>query len=95
MVKFRDNNAGWSHRKKTENSFLENVEEFIYLGTTLTKQNFLQEEIKNTLKWGNGCCYSVPKLWYSNLLSKNLKIKIHRTIILPVVLCRFEVWSGT
>jgi len=31
----------------------------------------------------------------SSLLSKNLKIKIYRTIILPVVLYRFETWSLT
>jgi len=31
----------------------------------------------------------------SNLLSKNLKIKICRTIILPVVLCGCENWSPT
>jgi len=29
------------------------------------------------------------------LLSKNLKIKIHRTIILPVVLCGCDTWSLT
>ena len=30
-----------------------------------------------------------------SLLSKNLKIKIYRTIILPVVLCGCETWSLT
>jgi hypothetical protein len=39
--------------------------------------------------------YSVQSLLSSNLLSKNLKIKIHRTIILPVVLCGCETWSLT
>ena len=29
----------------------------------------------------------------SRLLSKNLKIKIYRTIILPAVLCGCETWS--
>jgi hypothetical protein len=31
----------------------------------------------------------------SSLLTKNLKIKICRTIILPVVLCGCETWSLT
>jgi len=31
----------------------------------------------------------------SSLLSENLKIKIYRTIILPVVLCGCETWSLT
>ena len=45
-----------------------------------------QEEITGRLKLGNACYYSVQNLLSSSLLSKNLKIKIYRTIILPVVL---------
>ena len=48
----------------------------------------IQEEIKSRLKLGNACYYSVQNLLSSRLLSKNLKLKIYRTIIhvLPVVL---------
>jgi len=62
------------------------VEESKCLGTTLTNHNSIQEEIKRRMKSGNACYHSVQDLLSSNLLSKNLKIKIHRTIILPVVL---------
>ena len=44
------------------------------------------------LKHGNACYHSVQDLLSSSLLSKNLKIKIYRTIILPVVLCGCETW---
>ena len=54
--------------------------------TTLTNQISTQEEIKNRLKSGNACYHSVQNLLSSSLVSKILKIKIHRTIILPVVL---------
>ena len=37
----------------------------------------------------------MQNLLSSRLLSKNLKIKIHRTIILPVVLYGCETWSLT
>ena len=74
------------HTMKVDNSSIERVEEFKYLGTTLTNQNSIQEEIKSRLKLGNACYYSVQELLSSSLLSKNLKIKIYRTIILPVVL---------
>jgi len=37
----------------------------------------------------------VQNLLSSSLLSKNLKIKIYRTVILPVVLCGFETWLLT
>ena len=62
------------------------METFKYLGSLLTNQNYIQEEIKCRLKAGNLCYYSVQTLLPSRLLSKNLKIKIYETIILPVVL---------
>jgi len=49
------------------------------------KQNSIQEEIKSRLKSGNACYHSVQNFLSSSLLSKNIKIKIYRTIILPVV----------
>jgi len=53
----------------------------------------IQEEIKSRLKVGNACYYSVQNLLSSSLLSKKLKIKIYRTLILPVVLYGCETWS--
>ena len=70
--------------KIDDNSF-EKVEEFIYLGTTLANQNSIREEIMSRLKSGNACYHLLQNLLSSSLLSKNLKIKIYRTIILPVV----------
>jgi len=91
----RDQNAGRSHSMKTGTSCIERVEEFKYLGTTLTNKNSIQEEIKSRLKGGNACYYSVQNLLSSSLLYKKLKIKIYRTIILPVVLYGCETWSLT
>jgi hypothetical protein len=64
------------------------------LGTTLTNRNPIQEEIKRRLKSGSACYHSVQDLLSSSLLSKNTKIKIYRTIILPV-LYGCETWSLT
>jgi hypothetical protein len=71
------------------------VEECKYLGTTLTNQNSIQEEVKRRLKVGDACYYAVQDRLSSRLLSKNLKIRIYRTIILPVVLYGCETWSLT
>ena len=65
------------------------------MGTTLTNQNSIAEEIKRRLRSGNACYHSVQNLLSSRLLSKNLKIKIYRTVILPVVLYGCEAWSLT
>jgi len=90
-VMSRYQNAEHSHNIKTDNR----VEEFKYLGTTITNQNSIQDETKIRLKSGNASYYSVQNLLSSNLLSKNLKINIYKTIILLVVLYGCETWSLT
>ena len=84
-----------SHSIKTDNSSTERVEQFKCLGATLTNQNSFQEEIKSRLKSGNACRHLVQNILSSSLLSKNIKIKIHRTVIMPVVLYGCETWSLT
>jgi hypothetical protein len=71
------------------------VKQFKYLGTTLMNQNSIQEEIKSRLKSGNACYRSVQDLLPSSLLSKNVKIKIYRTVILSVVLYGCEISCHT
>jgi hypothetical protein len=58
-------------------------------------QNSIQEDTKSTWKSGNACHHLVQNLLYSSLLSKHIKIKTYRTLILPVVLYRCETWSLT
>ena len=62
----------------------------IYFGSLLTNQNSIQEEIKRRLTAGNSCYYSVQTLLSSRLLSKNLKIKIYKTVLYGC-----DTWSLT
>jgi hypothetical protein len=71
------------------------VAKFRYLGTTITNQNPIQEEIKRRMNSGNVCYHSVQNLLSSHLLSKNIKIGIYKTIILSMVLCWCETWFLT
>jgi hypothetical protein len=71
------------------------MKQFSCLGTTTTNRNSIHEVIKSRMKSGNACYLSVQNLLSSSLLSKNIKIKVYRTIILPVVLYGCETWSLT
>jgi hypothetical protein len=80
---------------KIANRSFEGMEKFKYLGTTLTDKNCMHEEIKSRLNSRNVCYHSIQSFLSSHLLSRNLKVKIYKIIILPVVLCWCETWCLT
>jgi hypothetical protein len=86
MLLSRQQNVGQNQDIKIANRLSENVSQFKYLGSIVTNLNFNREEIKRRLNSGNACYHSVQNLLCSRLLSKNLQIRIYKTIILPVVL---------
>jgi hypothetical protein len=51
------------------NRSFENIPQFRYLGTTVTRQNLIPEEIKRRFNSGNACYHSVQNLLSSHLLS--------------------------
>jgi hypothetical protein len=75
--------SGQKHGIKIANSSFEGVAKFKYLATTLTDQNFMHEEIKSRLNSGNVCNQSAQSILSSCLLSRNVKVKIYKTITLP------------
>jgi hypothetical protein len=88
-------NSGQNQNIRTANESFEKVAKFKYLWTTLTNQNDIHDEIKSKLNTGNACYYSVQNLLSSRLISKYLKIKVNRTVIVPVLLYGYETWSLT
>jgi hypothetical protein len=95
MLLSRHQNVGQNRDIERANRWFENVSQFKYLGTTVINQNYIQEEVKRRLNSDNACYHSVQNLLSSRLLSKNVKINIYTTIILPVVLYGCENWSLT
>jgi sorting nexin-29 len=95
MLLSHHQNVGQNGDIKVGDRSFENVSQFKYLGMTVTSQNFIQEEIKMRLNSDNVCYHLVRNLLSSCLLSKNLEIRIFKTIILAVVLYGCETWSLT
>jgi hypothetical protein len=75
MLMSRSQKIGQKHSIKIMNRSFEDVARFKYLGTTLTDQNCMHEEIKSRLNSVNACYNSVQSLLCSHLLSRNLKLK--------------------
>jgi hypothetical protein len=71
MIMSRHPNSGQNQNIRIANELFENVAKFKYMGTTLTNQNAIHDEIKSRLNSGSACYYSVQNLLSSCLISKN------------------------
>ncbi|KAJ4445737.1 hypothetical protein ANN_12422 [Periplaneta americana] len=95
MIMSRDHNIVRNGTIKIGDLSFEEVEKFKYLGATVTNINDTREEIKRRINMRNACYYSVEKFLSSSLLSKNLKVRIYKTVILPIVLYGCKTWTLT
>jgi hypothetical protein len=91
----RHQNAKKSLHIKRTNRPLENVAQFKYFTITVTNLNLIHEKMKRGLNSGNVCYHSVENMLSSHVLYKNIKIRIYRTIILPMVLYGCKTWFLT
>jgi hypothetical protein len=70
MIMSRHPNSGQNQNIRTANESFQSMATFKYLGTTLTNQNDIHDEIKSRLNSGSTCYNSVQNLLSSRLISK-------------------------
>jgi hypothetical protein len=66
------------------------VAEFIYLGTLISNDNNVQEEIQRRILAGSRTYFAAISLFRNRLLSRATKIRLYKTLIRPVL----TYWSG-
>jgi hypothetical protein len=95
MLLSRHQNVGQNRDIKIANRSFENVSQFKYLGTTVTNQCLIQEQIKSRFNSGKACYHFLQNFLSCCLLSKSVKIRMYKTIFLSLVLYGCEIWSLT
>jgi tryptophanyl-tRNA synthetase len=70
---------------ETEGMKIEEANIVKYLGTVVTEDNLIEEEIKERIAAGNRPFFANKRIFQSKLVYKLSKIKLYNTIIRPIV----------
>jgi hypothetical protein len=73
----------------------EEVRKTKYLGTIVTRNNLIEEEIKERIAACNRASFANQKILQSKLISKKTKLKLYKSLIRPVVVYGSECWVLT
>jgi len=79
----------------TINGVTYGVAEFIYLGTLISNDNSVQKEIQRLILAGSRTYFAAISLFRNRLLSSSIKIRLYKTLIIPVVTYGAETWTMT
>ena len=76
-------------------SMLEVVDSFKYLGSTITTDNDIKEEITIRLAAASRCSWALNKILQSRLINRKTKLQAYTSIIRPIATYGCETWSLT
>lgn len=88
-------NSGSQQTITLGNDILERVEQFTYLGSELTLHGGTEEDIKSRSNKARATFARMKPIWKSKVYNRNTKLRLYRSIILPVLLYGSECWKLT
>ncbi|KMQ81323.1 endonuclease-reverse transcriptase, partial [Lasius niger] len=71
----------------------EAVQEFTYLGSTVNTNNDITQEIQRRIMLANRTLFGLSRVLRSKFVRRNTKIKIYKTLIIPVLTYGAESWT--
>ena len=74
---------------------IEDVESFTYLGSRITKDGNSQNEIATRLSRARQTFGRLGHIWNSRKISQNTKVRLYKSLVLPVLLYGAESWKTT
>ena len=74
---------------------IETVESFKYLGTVMSQNAGMAEEVTARIGAANRCYYSLTDLFKRRSISRKTKLRIYNTVIRPLLIYGCETWSLT
>jgi hypothetical protein len=74
---------------------IEEIGKTKYLGTTVTKDSLIEDEIKERIAAGNRASFANQKMLQIKLISKKTKMKLYKALVRPVVVHGSECWVLT
>ena len=86
-------NARNQEKIKINGQDIEETEEFTYLGATVCKEGGGMKDLKNRLSKARGAFIKLKKIWSSKAISRRTKLRLYKTLVVPVLLYGCETWK--
>ena len=72
---------------------IEDVDSFLYLGATVSKEGGGTEDIHNRVVKARGVFLRLKNIWSSNSISRRVKVRLYKTLVKPVLMYGCETWK--
>ena len=93
MTKMMRINAKSQEKITVNAQDISEMKTFNYLGATICKEGGGMKDIKNRLSKARGDFLRLKKIWNSKSISRRTKLRLYKTLVVPVLLYGCETWK--